>query len=97
MADTHGNREVPAPKLVSADDDDDERPDPEIVALGRYLGWGGIMGYVPDWYYLILAADRLHCTPWELLEQSIYWRDTALKAISAEVEAKNIKKQRGIL
>lgn len=52
------------------------------------------MGYVPDWYYLIRAADRLHCTPWQLLEQSIYWRDIALKAISAEIEAEKIKAQR---
>jgi hypothetical protein len=52
------------------------------------------MGYVPDWYYLVRACDRLHCKPWELLEQSIYWQDIALKAISAEVEAENIKAQR---
>jgi len=54
----------------------------------------GKMGYVPDWYYLIRAADRLHCTPWELLEQSIYWQDIAVKAISAENRGVDIKAQR---
>jgi hypothetical protein len=53
----------------------------------------GKVGYVPDWYYLLRAADRLHCTPWELLEQSIYWQDTALKAISAEIAGEQIRAQ----
>jgi hypothetical protein len=71
----------------------DGRTDPEITALGRYLGMDGKVGYVPDWYYLVRAADRLHCTPWELLEQSIYWQDIALKAISAEVAGEQIRAQ----
>jgi hypothetical protein len=30
------------------------------------------------------AADRLHCTPWELLKQGRFWQEAALAAISAE-------------
>ena len=81
------------PKLTSAEDDDDV-VDPEIIALGRYLGWDGLMGYVPDWFLVLRACDRLHCKPWELLEQSIYWQDIALKAITAENEAAKIRQQR---
>lgn len=64
--------------------------DPEIVNLGRYIAMGGKVGYLPDWYAPILAADRLHCPPWELLEQSIYWQDIAMKARAAEVWAQGI-------
>lgn len=98
MANPHGDREEPTPKLVSADDDDDY-VDPEIDALGRYLGFEGLpgMGYCPDFYILLRACDRLHCKPWELLEQSIYWQDVALKAISGEREGQKIKAQRGVI
>ena len=52
------------------------------------------MGEVPEWYYLLRACDRLHCQPWELVQQSIYWQDIALKALSAEVEGEKIREQR---
>lgn len=68
--------------------------DPEITALGRYIGMDGLMGHCPDWYYLLRAADRLHCPPWQLLEQSVYWQDIAIKAISAENRGADIKRQR---
>jgi hypothetical protein len=53
----------------------------------------GKMGYCTDWYRLLCLADRLHCAPWELLEQSIYWRTIAAKAITAENQAMKIKEQ----
>lgn len=46
------------------------------------------MGSMPDWYELMLAADRLHCTPWDLLSRPIVWREFALAAIQAENGAK---------
>jgi hypothetical protein len=48
----------------------------------------------PDWYALMRAADKLNCTPWELLEVSIYWKQKALKAITAENQAKKILEER---
>jgi len=39
---------------------------------------------MPDWYPLLKAAKYLGVAPWELAEQSIWWRDIALKAMSAE-------------
>lgn len=95
MADTHGDYQGFTPKLVSASDDDEDAVDPEIVALGRYIGFDGLMGYCPDWYLAVRASDRLHCKPWELIEQSIYWQDVGLKAISGEIEGAKIKAQRG--
>lgn len=50
----------------------------------------GKMGAVPDWYPLFIAADRCHCPPWELLKQSVWWRDKALIANTAENEAREI-------
>jgi len=41
----------------------------------------------PDWYLTIQAAKYLECRPWELLEQSIYWKEKALKAMEAEAGA----------
>lgn len=51
------------------------------------------MGECPDWYAVLLASDRLHCPPWELLGRSIYWQDIALAARKAE--AANHKKEPG--
>lgn len=42
------------------------------------------MGEVPDWYLLMLAADRLNCTPWDLAERPVFWREAALAARKAE-------------
>jgi hypothetical protein len=55
----------------------------------------GMVGYCPEWYYVLRAADRLHCTPWELLDQSIYWLDVGLNAIAAENRGADIRQQRG--
>lgn len=52
------------------------------------------MGYVPDWYYLVRAADRLHAPVWDVIEHSIWYQDIALKAISAEIEGEKIRHQR---
>jgi hypothetical protein len=49
---------------------------------------------MPDWYPLLVAADRLHCKPWELLgleEISVWWTDIALKAITAEGRAQELR------
>jgi hypothetical protein len=55
------------------------------------------MARCPEWYPLFVAADRCHCPPWALLEQSIWWRDKALIAAQAEYEAQEFKsKQNGM-
>jgi hypothetical protein len=66
--------------------------DPDIVNLSRYIvlsAQGGSTGSYtcPPEYALFKAAKECNCKPWELLEQSIWWRDWALKIISAEVIA----------
>ena len=40
-----------------------------------------------DWYLIIRAAKNVNSTPWELLEQSIFWYHKSLEAelIDAEV------------
>ncbi len=53
------------------------------------------MGECPDWYPIIQAAKYLGCNPWELMGESIYWKDKALIAISAENEAQKIINKRG--
>jgi hypothetical protein len=55
--------------------------------LGRYLATEGLMGEPPDWYALIQAAKYLGVAPWELMDQSIFWTDKALIAMSAEHSA----------
>lgn len=47
----------------------------------------------PDWYGLIQAAKYLNVAPWQLLEQSVYWRDKAIIAMSAEHDAQDILNQ----
>jgi len=43
------------------------------------------------WYYPIFkAAKECNCKPWELLEQSVFWRDAAIKVVSAEAQAQKI-------
>jgi hypothetical protein len=46
--------------------------------------------WMPDWYPLIVAAKYLGVPPWDLLERSVWWRDKALIAMSAEKQAKKI-------
>lgn len=53
------------------------------------------MGDCPAWYPVMQAAKYLGVAPWELMEQSIWWRDKALIAMSAENEAQEIRNQRG--
>lgn len=47
----------------------------------------GALGYLPDWYPLIVAARYLGVPPWELYHQPTYWMDWAIIARSAEAEA----------
>lgn len=54
----------------------------------------GEMGECPDWYAVIQAAKYLNVAPWELLEHSVYWRDKALKSMTAEYQAEEILKNR---
>ena len=49
--------------------------------------------HCPDWYGTMQAAKYLNVAPWELLEQSVYWKDKALVAMTAEHEAAEIKRQ----
>lgn len=42
----------------------------------------------PDWYMVIQAAKYLGVAPWELMEQSVYWRDKAAIAMTAEHNAR---------
>lgn len=44
----------------------------------------------PDWYGHIQAARYLKVPPWDLLKQSVYWRDKALACMSVEHEAQDI-------
>ena len=52
------------------------------------------MGEPPDWYYEIQAAKYLNVPVWELIKQSVWWRDKALKAMTAEVQAQEILKNK---
>ena len=52
------------------------------------------MGEVPDWYPLIVAAEVYHCSPWELEDQPVYWRDRALILRSARVQAEKQLQER---
>jgi hypothetical protein len=49
------------------------------------------MGECPDWYAVLLAAERLHCPPWELLERddAAEWIRVARGASTAEAHAAN--------
>jgi hypothetical protein len=62
------------------------------MALRRYLVLGEETdtAWCPDWYPLFVAAKYCNCPPWELLGQSIYWKDKALIAFTAENEARKI-------
>ncbi len=53
------------------------------------------MGFCPDWYLVIQAAKYLGVAPWEMLEQSVWWRDRAFIAMTAEIQAKQIVKGGG--
>jgi hypothetical protein len=64
-----------------------------MIALSRYLVFSakGVQSDsypCPDWYALLAAATYLHCQPWDLLEQSIWWRDRAIIAMNAEQSAR---------
>jgi len=52
---------------------------------------GGKMGRCPEDYHLVKAAQWLGVAPWELMEQSIWWRDRAIMFMNAEAEAAKIK------
>jgi hypothetical protein len=52
----------------------------------------GEMGDCPDWYELVRAARYLSVAPWALIEQSIYWKQIALKSMTAEARAQDILK-----
>ena len=55
------------------------------------------MGECPAWYPLLLAADRLRCSPWELHdppEHRDVWRKLALGALEAEQHKRDVELQR---
>lgn len=51
------------------------------------------MGECPETYALIQAAKYLGCTPWQLLEQGIYWSDKAFTYMTAEAQGQKIREQ----
>ena len=51
------------------------------------------MGACPEDYSLVKAAQWLGVAPWELMEQSIWWQDRAIKFMNAEAEAQKIIEQ----
>ena len=53
----------------------------------------GLTGTLPEWYGVMQAAKYLGVAPWELVERSIYWKDKALIAMSAEHWAADFKRQ----
>ena len=61
--------------------------------LGRYLATDGLMGEIPDWYVIIKAAKYLGVPPWDLMKQSIFWREKALIAMAAENDARKQKEK----
>jgi hypothetical protein len=48
---------------------------------------------MPEWYPLFKAAEYCHCPPWELLGQSVWWKDKALIALSAENKAAELRQK----
>jgi hypothetical protein len=52
------------------------------------------MGFCPDYYPLFKAAKYLGVAPYDLAKQSVWWRDKALIAMSAENEAQKILNER---
>jgi hypothetical protein len=55
----------------------------------------GKMGACPEDYNLVKAAQYLGVAPWELMKQSIWWRERAIKFMNAETQAAQIRKQHG--
>jgi len=45
------------------------------------------MGECPEWYSLYQAARYMNVPPYELVKQSVWWRDKAVLAINAEAQA----------
>lgn len=54
------------------------------------------MAHCPDWYATIQAAKYLGVPPWELIRESIFWRDKALKAMGAEKGARKVLQEHGL-
>jgi len=48
------------------------------------------MGACPEDYNVVKVAQWLGVAPWELMEQSIWWRDRAIMFMNAEAEAQKI-------
>jgi len=49
------------------------------------------LAWCPDWYSLMQAAKYLGVAPWDLMARSVWWRDKAVIAASAEAQADDIK------
>jgi hypothetical protein len=66
--------------------------------LRRYLVLGEEteLARCPDWYPFIKAAQYLNCKPWELMEApgATYWKEKALKARTAEIQAQDFRDKR---
>jgi len=64
-----------------------------MINLSRWIGMSGKFGKCPEDYNLFKAAQWLGVAPWELLEQSIWWKERAIKFMNAEVDGEKIKEQ----
>lgn len=56
------------------------------------------LGRCPDWYPAFIAADLLHCPPWDVLEHSVWYQDKAHVKAAAERQAREqlaLMKQKG--
>lgn len=69
----------------------------ELLNLRRYLVLQGETDTweCPEWYPLIQSAKYLGVPPWELMEESLYWKERALVAMTAEAQAQEIINNKG--
>jgi hypothetical protein len=56
----------------------------------------GLMGEIPDWYPSMQAARYLGVPWWDLIKQSIWFQQKALKAMNAEGQARQILDDAGV-
>jgi hypothetical protein len=62
--------------------------------LRRWLATEGKLGECPEDYALFKAAAWCNAKPWEMAEQSMWWKFKALNYMSAEAEAEEIIRNR---
>lgn len=58
--------------------------------MRRWIATEGKYGEPPEDWALFKAAKYCNCKPWELLEQPVWWKLTALNYMSAEAEGQEM-------